>query len=280
MKAIWSFSQIQGGRKVQEDFAATVENKAIFLSNNKDQINLDSRHSLPSHQSLFLLADGMGGMGYGDIAAAKVIDVFIESFLTNPQLEVEANLQNSLLIANQAITDLVIEKKERNGMGCTLIALLYDQQSSTIKWLSVGDSLLGIQRDQQWKELNFKHTWRNYCEKQRLSGSPLSLEDMASSHEDTLYSAVDGTDYIATDTGELCMQAGDVLIIASDGLEALSSKMIKKTIQTCLTEFDKSIETNLLSDNVDGIRSKLFSEISAIKNKYQDNTSVFVIRFA
>lgn len=153
MKAIWSFSQIQGGRKAQEDFAAVVENKAIFLINNEDQINLDSRQiPIPAHQSLFLLADGMGGMGgmgYGDIAAAKVIDVFIQSFLTNLQLEIKDNLQNSLLIANQAITDLIIEKKEREGMGCTLIALLYDQQSSTIKWLSVGDSLLALQRDQQ-----------------------------------------------------------------------------------------------------------------------------------
>ena len=118
MQAIWSASQIQGARDYQEDFLAIVENNTIFSIANKQEIAPDL---LPAHQSLYLLADGMGGMGHGDIAASAVVDVFCNSFLAQQQLgmTVADNLRESLLTANQEISNQVKQnpelKKELSG---------------------------------------------------------------------------------------------------------------------------------------------------------------------
>ena len=138
MQAIWSASQIQGARDYQEDFLAIVENNTIFSIANKQEIAPDL---LPAHQSLYLLADGMGGMGHGDIAASAVVDVFRNSFLAQQQLgmAVADNLRESLFIANQEISNQVEQNPGLKNMGCTLIALLWDSHAATIQWLSVGD---------------------------------------------------------------------------------------------------------------------------------------------
>lgn len=56
-----SADQIQGGRDYQEDFFAVVEGDVVHYRGERYQ--LDS--GISSEQVLFVLADGMGGMGHG-----------------------------------------------------------------------------------------------------------------------------------------------------------------------------------------------------------------------
>ncbi|WP_428354293.1 PP2C family protein-serine/threonine phosphatase [Methyloprofundus sp.] len=277
MQAIWSASQIQGGRDYQEDYFAVIENDSVFSMGEKKEIEPGL---LAAHQSLYLLADGMGGMGHGDLAASTVINVFIDSFLKNQQLSLDLVdiLHKSLLSASQAITALVEEKKELKGMGCTLIALLWDSQLATVQWVSVGDSLLGVMRDGQWQELNTKHIWRNVYHEKRLLGDLID-EQEAAENGDALYSAVDGTDLTEVDMATLAIQPNDVIIVASDGLEVLSPADIQQILKEGLDNLDKNYTLDIAFHNIHSIRQQLFAGVSAQDNKYQDNTSAIVIGF-
>ena len=277
MQAIWSASQIQGGRDYQEDFLAVIENDTIFSIGKKQEI---VSGILPAHQSLYLLADGMGGMGHGDIAASAVIDVFLETFISNLQegLELEINLRNALNQANQKIANIVEEHPERDGMGCTLIALFWDSQIAKIHWLSVGDSLLGIQREGKWEELNEKHIWSNLAEKQRAIGKVLD-EGEIDAISDALYSAVDGSELNGVDIAEVSVLPNDIVIVASDGLEVLSPEKIQNVVKSCIQNLNKNDSANEAFNNIDAIRQQLFSDVTAEENHNQDNTSVIVIGF-
>jgi len=277
MQAIWSASQIQGGRDYQEDFLGVIENNsAIALG--KKQLLEDG--ALPAHQSLYLLADGMGGMGHGDLAASTVVDVFMASFLENiaEGLDIRTSLRQALHRSNQAILDMITAEPEQSGMGCTLIALLWDSHLATVTWISVGDSLLGIQRDGRWLALNEKHIWRNLAKKKRAAGEVLDEEEIERIGG-ALYSAIDGSELSAIDQADLSIQQNDVIIIASDGLEVLSEDMIEQTINTSLKDAAEGVEINDAFNTVEGIRSSLFSGVEEQNNHHQDNTSVISIGF-
>jgi hypothetical protein len=78
MQALWSVSQIQGKRDYQEDVFAAVESDCIFYAG--EQYPLENG-VLPAQYTLLVIADGMGGMGHGDIAASIIVESFIECFL-------------------------------------------------------------------------------------------------------------------------------------------------------------------------------------------------------
>ncbi|NOQ63930.1 MAG: SpoIIE family protein phosphatase [Methyloprofundus sp.] len=277
MQAIWSASQIQGGRDYQEDFLAVIENDTVFSIDTKQGIEPGL---LAAHQSLYLLADGMGGMGHGDIAASAVVDVFRNSFLAKQQLGIAVadNLHESLLTANQEIANRVEQNPELKNMGCTLIALLWDSHLATVQWLSVGDSLLGLMRDGQWQELNEKHIWRNLLNQRLLAGETIDEQELAT-HGDALYCAVDGTELSAFELKELSIQANDLIVIASDGLEILSSKRIQAILHSRLERENADSPLGVAFHYIDGLRQQLFSAVAACENAYQDNTSAIVIGF-
>jgi len=101
------------------------------------RVNEDSYLALPS---LYVVADGMGGHGSGDVASALAIDALAACARVLP-VTAEAVLA-ALDDANQAIVGATVRRGEVDGMGTTVtgLALIETSGGSHLMVFNVGDS--------------------------------------------------------------------------------------------------------------------------------------------
>lgn len=273
MQSFWTAQQIQGKRPYQEDFFAVVENNAVFYQGKKYELEPGL---FPSRQTLYLLTDGMGGMGNGDIAAAQVTENFIEHYLQ--QLSVESTipekLNAALHISNDLLAEVVRKQPKYQGMGCTLIAVIWDRAEKAIYWLSIGDSPLWLYRQGQLIRLNAKHTWGEFAKSQKQQEIDLSDASFASL-ADVLISAVDGQELAHIDLPQAAypMQSGDLLLVASDGMETLSCQEIEQQLSTfnCYQNDMEAIFSELNEQ-----RAALIHAVEIQNDPHQDNASLIL----
>jgi len=279
MKAIWSASQIPGRRDYQEDYFAVLESDLVFY---KDQEFELSPGTTPANQSLLILADGMGGMGHGDLAASQVVENFIKFYLIAVQqnMDIEERFKLGLDGANDAISRLVADDPDKQGMGATLIALLWDEAEQSIYWLSVGDSLIQLNvSGKPLQRLNEKHTWGEQKDSVQLQEQVAALsEEELDERKDVLCSAVDGSaiDFIDLQTAGYSLSIHEQVLIASDGLETLGDRKIEELVDTELTGFSDAE----LDKKIDSISAAVHSVIAAVDEAdmpNQDNTTLMLL---
>lgn len=273
VQSFWTAQQIQGARPYQEDFFAVVENNAVFYQGQKYPLE---ENTFPSQQTLYLLTDGMGGMGHGDVAAAQVTENFIEHYLQQlgQDSSIPEKLNAALHISNNLLADVVRQQPEYQGMGCTLIAVIWDRRTRSIHWLSIGDSPLWLYRDGQLQRLNVKHTWGEFAKTHKEQVEDLDGVSFASI-ADVLISAVDGQELVHMDlpTEPYPMQSGDLLLLASDGMETLSCGQIERQLATMnLGKKDSQSIFNALSEQ----RAALIRAVEAENDPHQDNASLIL----
>ncbi len=279
ISSVWRAAQIQGGRKYQEDFFAVVENNRLYY---KGREQLLSTGRMPAHLSLFLLTDGMGGMGHGDLAADTTIAAFVEAFLEQvhkPQ-SLQSCLQQSTQLANDTIAHLVTESPDLKGMGCTLVCLLWNNLNQEAEWLSVGDSLLYLFRADGWHKLNQAHTLGWLAQTRSIEELPVSVDELAGM-EGLLCSAIDGSpiSHIDHSAQPLRIASGDILVIASDGLITLDSKEIEQIISPSTTEI-RTATHEAIEQQLAARLQHLFDQLAHYGRPNQDNTTIILIGFA
>lgn len=287
MKAIWSAAQIQGARDYQEDFFAVVESDLVYYQD--QEYELEEGDALQG-QTLVILADGMGGMGHGDLAAAQIIENFIKFYLMKYQdtKDIGASMLFGMRSANKVLVELVAGNPEYQGMGATLIALLWDESTNKIYWLSVGDSMLYLYPQcGEPRRLNEKHTWSEQTEKLADQISRFSEQELADI-KDVLCSAVDGSELEMYDlqTEGVELASGDCVLVASDGLETLSLDAIEKRVCSdagnTYSDNPDSEKTEILDLDVkvDGLSqavAALIEDVEAAGQPRQDNATVILL---
>ncbi len=113
---------------------------AYMITNNGGRpVNEDSaRLILNGEKGLFVVADGLGGHGKGEVASAYVADSIIAAF--NSESSIDNFLEESALNAQNGLMDKQFKENARNEMKTTLVSLMIDGYNA--KWLHVGDSRL------------------------------------------------------------------------------------------------------------------------------------------
>lgn len=180
-----------------------------------------------------VLADGMGGHACGDIASKIVLtEVFSELKLqSNEQFRTENALpevlRNSVYSANECVDDHVASNPEARGMGSTLVAPVLVRNH--LYWISVGDSPLYLFRNGSLQQLNEDHSMAPQIDLMLQEG--LITEDMAINHPDRncLTSVLIGSEIARVDcpAEPVKLSAGDILVVASDGLQFLNNAQIE-----------------------------------------------------
>lgn len=97
----------------------------------------------------FILADGMGGLNYGDIASAIVVDSIIDHlnklpYLIDEDYFLEEIFENAIYFAHENIAKFIQEQKTTKNMGSTLAALFITNSKAYIYW--IGDSRIYLYR--------------------------------------------------------------------------------------------------------------------------------------
>lgn len=215
-----------------------------------------------------VLADGMGGHAAGDIASKIVVtEVFSELMFQSSNASALQNhmvttLRTAAAAANACIAGHVAANPATKGMGATLIApVILDQ---ALWWISIGDSPLFLFRDAELRQLNEDHSLAPQID--FLAAQGQIDAETARTHPDrsVLTSVLFGDRVARVDcpAAPLPLQDGDILIVASDGLQFLDNRQIAACLQ---------------GDSA-AIARALLNKIRQLSDPDQDNVTFCVIR--
>jgi PPM family protein phosphatase len=219
-----------------------------------------SRHQARSHGYLFAVADGVGGMDLGEVASATAISVITGEFAKAQAGTMLISLLPRLIQhANAAVHDRTLESEYRGRkMATTLVAcaLRYDQAIVS----HVGDSRCYLVRNGKTMQITQDHTLVNEQRKMGL----ISTADIADSDaRHVLIRSLGPEMFVSPDTTALTLQAGDVLVLSTDGLH---DEMSEAAIGEIVSQ----------KKNMDEIARELVTR--AVEIDGGDNTTAQVIR--
>jgi protein phosphatase len=247
-------AQITGARDYQED-SLTVQ--TLAAAGRADEL-------------LLVLADGMGGHAGGEVASRQVVEDFCAAYINNPDSKSPGNipgaLRSSLDFANEALVDTVAERPELRGMGTTLIGCVIREHQ--LYWVSVGDSPLWVCREGVLQRLNADHSMVPLLDDMVRTGAMGREEALTDGRRHMLRSAVAGKMLELVDLCEqpFLLQAGDIVMLASDGVETLDGDEL-------LAVLNKPDGRSLQA-----LAGDLMASIEATGHSGQDNASVILYR--
>jgi protein phosphatase len=219
-----------------------------------------SRQQARTHGYLFAVADGVGGMDLGEVASSKAISVITEEFAGAQAGTMLISLLPRLIQhANAAVHDCTLAPEYRGKkMATTLVAcaIRYDQAIVS----HVGDSRCYLVRSGKAKQITQDHTWVN---EQRKMGIISASEMAESESRHVLIRSLGPEMFVSPDTTAVTLQAGDVLVLCSDGLHDELGE----------AELARIVSQN---KNIDEIARELVAR--AVEIDGNDNTTAQVIR--
>jgi serine/threonine protein phosphatase PrpC len=201
--------------------------------NNEDNMLIDLEHGI------FIVADGMGGHAFGEVAAQIGVDVVHRVLLQDHQDPDETRLMREVEVEdgadrlrerlryamNQASISIRMKSKEIPGsenMGTTLVVLVIDDDQAHLA--HVGDSRAYLVRHGKLQRLTRDHT----IVQQEIDAGRLTPElARLVPHKNILTQSVGFHGPVEPDSSTRFVEAGDTFILCSDGLtDALEDAQI------------------------------------------------------
>jgi protein phosphatase len=232
-------------------------------TNNEDALGSfvpTSRHQARSHGFLFAVADGVGGLDLGEVASATAIKVVTEQFGGAQAGTMLISLLPRLVQhANAAVHDRTLEPQYRGKrMATTLVACAMRYDQAVIS--HVGDSRCYLVRNGKLRQITQDHTLVN---EQRKMGLLSAGEIASSDSRHVLIKSLGPEMFVSPDTTAITLQAGDTLVLCTDGLH---DEMPEEMIAEIASQ----------KKNADEIATELVAR--AVEIDGGDNTTAQVIR--
>ena len=212
---------------------------------------------------LLILADGMGGHAGGAVASRTVVEAFgaaSPSYVT----AVSERLDDCLDRANRAVERTIREDPSIYDMGTTLVGA-HIAGGRRLRWISVGDSPMWRLADGRLVRLNKDHSMKPVLAQLVEMGYMTAEEAAADRRVHQLRSVVMGMNIPHIDLQDEAVElaSGDVLLIASDGLETLDDASIAQVL-----------ESN--RDSSTAMVRALLTAVCQEEKPHQDNATVIV----
>lgn len=195
------------------------------------ELNEDS-YRIDLDRGLVVVADGLGGHPYGEIASALAVQA-VQRFFSNSISEFhrfpDLMLHEAVFFAHATLKDAVCEDPKLNGMGTTLLIAWIPPGSSTLRLSHIGDSRAYLLRGGELKQLTEDH---NLLMEAMKAGTSLSWTeaDMSSAH--VLVQAVGQGDMLKPSNLKMTLSRDDRLLLCTDGL---TDELALEDIQTILS---------------------------------------------
>ena len=228
-------------------------------TNNQDYAN---QYINKEGKSMIFLADGMGGHRAGNIASEMAVTdlgaawVATEISTIN---EVREWFAENLEKENQQI-HRIGQDEEHKGMGTTLeaVAIIDDQ----VLFAHVGDSRIGLVRNGEYHQMTSDHSLVNAL----LKAGQITEEEAAHHPQRNIITqSIGQKDELQPDFGMVTVEAGDFIVINSDGLtNMISGDEIRDIVVSNLSVEEKAKTLVRFANNAGGL----------------DNITVVLIRFA
>jgi protein phosphatase len=179
----------------------------------------EDQQVMESKGILFVVADGMGGHTRGEVASQLAVNTIRDVYYQQESGDPVASLRLAIEQANARIyheslaMSPKLEPDQMMGSTCVAAVILGD----TVYVANVGDSRASIVRNGQAHQISLDHS---VVAQQLREG--LITKEQAKDHPDrsTIYRCL-GSETVEVDTFSEKVQAGDLLLLCSDGLSEL-----------------------------------------------------------
>ncbi len=228
---------------------------------NTREKNEDIYRAIHEH-NLFSIADGMGGHKAGEVAAKEAVNhvcnLLIKQFSINKEIlsleKIIYHINLAIKEANHRVYSLSKTHENLNGMGTTLCCLHFF--ANTAVFAHVGDSRIYHFTNNSLIQLTKDHSLINKLKSNKILNHPLSYKNI-------ITKAVGTTKKIEPTINTTYFNAGDMFLMATDGLtDYVPQDIMKKIFETHISP--KNISENLIKE--------------AKKNNSNDNITALVIK--
>ncbi|MDS4025602.1 MAG: protein phosphatase 2C domain-containing protein [Candidatus Contendobacter sp.] len=175
-------------------------------------INEDACLALPE-RGLWAVADGMGGHEAGDVASQMVIETLQQIKPPTNWPDFLEAVRESLRDVNRRLREESAQRYQHRTIGSTVVVLIAYEAQCACLW--VGDSRIYRLRDGQLRQLT-----RDHSHVQELVDQGLIAPENAHRHPlaNVITRAVGSADELQIDEVVHPLQAGDLFLLCSDGL--------------------------------------------------------------
>ncbi len=210
------------GQTARPDFRITAQGDTdIGL---RREANEDSYLMMPRN-SLWIVADGMGGHAGGQVASKLTVEVTGSTLVRNLEKAEQRAASNggrvnpAELIADavkqacETVFDTAQERPELTGMGSTITAMF---AYGSVAWIAhVGDSRAYLVRDGEIHQVTEDHS---LVQEQVAAGLITPEQAKVSVMRNIITRSIGFEREVKVDTGAVPLQSGDRFLLCSDGL--------------------------------------------------------------
>jgi len=210
-----------------------------------------------AERGLWAVADGMGGHEAGEVASAMVIEALTACEANGDARTLAAAALTALEDVNDQLQAMARASAGERTIGSTVVGLAADDHTYTCFW--AGDSRAYVKRDGIVLQLT-----RDHSLVQELVDAGMLNADEAERHPNSniITRAVGAEVILRLDTATGDLQAGDLFLLASDGL-------------TRLVDDDELLD-KLAGSDLEAIADGLIA--AALDRGGPDNISVILVR--
>ncbi len=181
-------------------------------------VRTSNQDSVVITPELLLVADGVGGGAGGEVASAIAAETMLECARLAAGRPPALVLADGVRRAQEHVAAGVSEVPARKGMATTLTALLTNGTETAM--VHLGDSRAYAWRQQELIQLTRDHTWTAQAVDR---GQITQAEADEHPWRNVILRSINGTLDQSGDVVPLAMEAGDRVLLASDGLTDLVS---------------------------------------------------------
>lgn len=222
---------------------------------------------LVPEESLYLVADGMGGHANGEVAseiAVKTLSQFFEETSADQEITwpyrmekgrgyEENRLNAGIKLSNLRIFETAAQNPAQRGMGTTIVALLL--AGDTAYFGHVGDSRIYRLRGEELEQVTEDHSLLNdYIKMKDLTEE--EIENFP--HKNVIVRALGMKETVQVDVSTEKPRPGDIYMLCSDGLNGMITDDEIRTImlenshdlELCCTRLIDAANANGGTDNI------------------------------
>jgi PPM family protein phosphatase len=179
----------------------------------------EDNYLMLSDRGVFIVADGMGGHAAGEVAsemAVRIISREIGSLRGVTDEQAGERIQRAIVSANEAIFERTLSEHDKRGMGTTTTVLALLPGRYLVG--QVGDSRAYLLRNGSFLQLTKDHS---YVQEQVDAGLLTPEQARVHPYSNVITRCVGAGSEVVPDLYFGTLNAGDVLLLASDGLTGM-----------------------------------------------------------
>jgi PPM family protein phosphatase len=179
----------------------------------------EDNYLMLSDRGVFIVADGMGGHAAGEVAsemAVRIISREIGSLRGVSDEQAGERIQRAIVSANEAIFERTLSEHDKRGMGTTTTVLALLPGRYLVG--QVGDSRAYLLRNGTFLQVTKDHS---YVQEQVDAGLLTPEQARVHPYSNVITRCVGAGSEVVPDLYFGSLNAGDVLLLASDGLTGM-----------------------------------------------------------